>query len=52
MVASLGERPGFERHDLARERVREELVDQPPPGLRAGTQIMNPAQPETAQNSQ
>jgi len=28
------------------------LVDQPPPGLRAGTQIMTPVQPETAQNSQ
>ena len=28
------------------------LVDQPPPGLRAGTQVMTPAQPETAQNAQ
>jgi len=28
------------------------LVDQPPPGLRAGTQIMNPAQPESVDNQQ
>jgi len=28
------------------------LVDQPPPGLRSGTQIMTPVQPETVQNSQ
>ena len=28
------------------------LVDQPPPGLRAGTQITTPVQPETVQNSQ
>jgi RND family efflux transporter MFP subunit len=28
------------------------LVDQPPPGLRSGTQIMTPAQPETAQNAE
>jgi len=28
------------------------LVDQPPPGLRAGTQVMTPAKPETAQNAQ
>jgi RND family efflux transporter MFP subunit len=28
------------------------LVDQPPPGLRSGTQIMTPAQPETVQNAE
>ena len=28
------------------------LVDRPPPGLRSGTQITTPAEPETAQNSQ
>lgn len=28
------------------------LVDQPPPGLRAGTQVASPAQPETVQNAQ
>jgi RND family efflux transporter MFP subunit len=28
------------------------LVDQPPPGLRAGTQVASPARPETVQNAQ
>ena len=28
------------------------LVDNPPPGLRAGTQITTPAEPETVQNRQ
>jgi hypothetical protein len=28
------------------------LVDRPPPGLRAGTQITSPARPETVQNAQ
>ena len=28
------------------------LVDRPPPGLRAGTQIIVPAQPDNVQNAQ
>ena len=32
--------------------VGDRLVDQPPPGLRAGTQVTAPAQPDNVQNAQ
>ena len=52
-VVRLGNAPdGRSQIVLSGVNVGDLLVDQPPPGLRAGTQIMNPAQPETAQNSQ
>ena len=52
-VVRLGNAPdGKSQIVLSGVNVGDLLVDQPPPGLRAGTQIMNPAQPETAQNSQ
>jgi RND family efflux transporter MFP subunit len=37
---------------LSGVEVGDLLVDHPPPGLRAGTQVMSPAQPETAQRSE
>ena len=52
-VVRLGNAPdGRSQIVLSGVNVGDLLVDQPPPGLRAGTQIMNPVQPETAQNSQ
>jgi RND family efflux transporter MFP subunit len=52
-VVRLGNAPdGRSQIVLSGVNVGDLLVDQPPPGLRAGTQIMNPAQPETVQNSQ
>jgi RND family efflux transporter MFP subunit len=52
-VVRLGNAPdGRSQIVLSGVNVGDLLVDQPPPGLRAGTQIMNPAQPETTQNSQ
>lgn len=37
---------------LSGVNVGDLLVDEPPPGLRAGTQIMSPAQPGTVNNAQ
>jgi RND family efflux transporter MFP subunit len=52
-VVRLGNAPdGRSQIVLSGVDVGDLLVDQPPPGLRAGTQIMNPAQPKTVQNSQ
>jgi RND family efflux transporter MFP subunit len=52
-VVRLGNAPdGRSQIVLSGVNVGDLLVDQPPPGLRAGTRIMNPVQPETAQNSQ
>ena len=51
-VVRLGGSPdGRSQVVLSGVNVGDLLVDQPPPGLRAGTQIMTPAQPETAQNA-
>jgi len=36
---------------LSGVNVGDRLVDQPPPGLRAGTQVMTPAQPDNVQNA-
>ncbi|HOP15604.1 MAG: efflux RND transporter periplasmic adaptor subunit [Gammaproteobacteria bacterium] len=52
-VVRLGDAPdGTMQIVLSGVNVGDLLVDQPPPGLRAGTQIMAPAQPETVQNAQ
>ena len=52
-VVRLGDAPdGAMQIVLSGVNVGDLLVDQPPPGLRAGTQIMAPAQPETVQNAQ
>ncbi len=52
-VVRLGNAPdGMTQVVLSGVNAGDLLVDQPPPGLRSGTQIMTPAQPETAQNSQ
>ncbi len=52
-VVRLGDAPdGTMQIVLSGVNVGDLLVDQPPPGLRAGTQIMAPAQPEAVQNAQ
>lgn len=52
-VVRLGDSPdGVTQVVLSGVNVGDRLVDQPPPGLRAGTQIVTPAQPETAQTAQ
>lgn len=52
-VVRLGDAPdGTMQIVLSGVNAGDLLVDQPPPGLRAGTQIMAPAQPETVQNAQ
>jgi RND family efflux transporter MFP subunit len=52
-VVRLGNSPDDNtRVVLSGVNVGDKLVDQPPPGLRAGAQILQPAQPETAQNAQ
>ena len=52
-VVRLGDAPdGTMQIVFSGVNVGDLLVDQPPPGLRAGTQIMAPAQPETVQNAQ
>ena len=52
-VVRLGDAPdGAMQIVLSGVNVGDLLVDQPPPGLRAGTQIVAPAQPATVQNAQ
>jgi RND family efflux transporter MFP subunit len=52
-VVRLGNAPDEETQViLSGVNVGDLLIDEPPPGLRAGTQITSPAQPETAQNAQ
>ncbi|HPE81258.1 MAG TPA: efflux RND transporter periplasmic adaptor subunit [Gammaproteobacteria bacterium] len=52
-VVRLGDAPdGTMQIVLSGVNVGDLLVDQPPPGLRAGTQIVAPAQPATVQNAQ
>jgi RND family efflux transporter MFP subunit len=52
-VVRLGNSPDANtRVVLSGVNVGDRLVDQPPPGLRAGTQILQPVPPETAQNAQ
>ena len=52
-VVRLGNSPdGRSRVVLSGVNAGDLLVDQPPPGLRAGARIMTPVQPETVQNSQ
>ena len=52
-VVRLGNAPDDDtRVVLSGVNVGDRLVDEPPPGLRAGTQILQPVQPETAQNAQ
>jgi RND family efflux transporter MFP subunit len=49
-VVRLGSAPdGDTQVVLSGVNAGDVLIDQPPPGLRAGTQVMTPAQPETAQ---
>ena len=51
-VVRLGGSPdGRSQVVLSGVNVGDLLVDQPPPGLRAGTQVMNPVRPENAQNA-
>jgi len=52
-VVRLGNAPDDNtRVVLSGVNVGDKLVDQPPPGLRAGTQILQPVRPDTAQNAQ
>jgi len=52
-VVRLGNAPdGRSRVVLSGVKAGDQLVDRPPPGLRAGTQITTPVQPETNQNNQ
>jgi RND family efflux transporter MFP subunit len=51
-VVRLGDAPdGDKQVVLSGVNVGDRLIDQPPPGLRAGAQIMSPAAPETVQNA-
>jgi RND family efflux transporter MFP subunit len=51
-VVRLGDAPdGRMQIVLSGVNVGDLLVDQPPPGLRAGTQIIDPAQPASVQNA-
>jgi RND family efflux transporter MFP subunit len=52
-VVRLGDAPdGRMQIVLSGVHVGDLLVDQPPPGLRAGTQIIDPAQPQPVPNAQ
>jgi len=51
-VVRLGDAPdGDKQVVLSGVNVGDRLIDQPPPGLRAGAQIISPAAPETVQNA-
>ena len=52
-VVRLGNAPDAQTQVvLSGVKAGDMLVDQPPPGLRSGAQIMTPAQPATVQNNQ